>query len=40
MNAVVFLSSPCASFVSGVYMIIDDAMTDGVNTEKRARLLF
>ena len=30
-NAVVFLSSPCASFVSGVNMIIDGAMTDRVN---------
>jgi 3-oxoacyl-[acyl-carrier protein] reductase len=30
-NAVTFLSSPCASFVSGVNMIIDGAMTDRVN---------
>ena len=30
-NAVVFLSSPCASFVSGINMIIDGAMTDRVN---------
>jgi 3-oxoacyl-[acyl-carrier protein] reductase len=30
-NAVVFLSSPCASFVSGINMIVDGAMTDRVN---------
>ena len=30
-NAVVFLSSPRTSFVSGVNMIIDGAMTDCVN---------
>jgi len=30
-NAVVFLSSPCASFVSGINMLVDGAMTDRVN---------
>jgi 3-oxoacyl-[acyl-carrier protein] reductase len=30
-DAVVFLSSPCASFVSGINMIVDGAMTDRVN---------
>ena len=30
-NAVVFLTSPCASFVSGINMIVDGAMTDRVN---------
>lgn len=30
-NAVVFLSSPRASFVSGINMIVDGAMTDRVN---------
>jgi 3-oxoacyl-[acyl-carrier protein] reductase len=30
-NAVVFLSSPCASFTSGINMIVDGAMTDRVN---------
>jgi len=30
-NAVAFLSSPCASFVSGINMIVDGAMTDRVN---------
>jgi 3-oxoacyl-[acyl-carrier protein] reductase len=30
-NAAVFLSSPRASFVSGINMIVDGAMTDRVN---------
>ena len=30
-NTTVFLSSPCASFVSGINMIVDGAMTDRVN---------
>ena len=30
-NAVAFLSSPCASFVSGINMVVDGAMTDRVN---------
>jgi 3-oxoacyl-[acyl-carrier protein] reductase len=30
-NAVAFLSSPRASFVSGINMIVDGAMTDRVN---------
>ena len=30
-NAVVFISSPCATFTSGINMIVDGAMTDRVN---------
>ncbi|MBU2647334.1 MAG: SDR family oxidoreductase [bacterium] len=30
-NAVVFLSSPCASYTTGINMIIDGALTDRVN---------
>ena len=30
-NAVVFMSSPCSTFTSGINMIIDGAMTDRVN---------
>ena len=30
-HAVVFLASPCASFTSGINMIVDGAMTDRVN---------
>jgi len=30
-NAVVFISSPCSTFTSGINMIIDGAMTDRVN---------
>ena len=30
-NAAVFLSSPRASFISGINMIVDGAMTDRVN---------
>ena len=30
-NAVAFLSSPCASFISGINMVVDGAMTDRVN---------
>lgn len=30
-NAVVFISSPCSTFTSGINMIVDGAMTDRVN---------